>query len=42
MGSKPRKKVDPLNELRQRRYEAGHGDAEAFEPIFERAFVLLG
>src|ERR1700694_2271382 len=31
MGSNPRhKKVDPLNELRQRRYEAGHGDAEAF------------
>jgi acetyl-CoA carboxylase carboxyltransferase component len=25
------KKVDPLNELRQRKYEAGHGDAEAFE-----------
>jgi propionyl-CoA/long-chain acyl-CoA carboxylase carboxyl transferase subunit len=24
------RKVDPLNELRQRRYEAGHGDAEAF------------
>src|SRR3977135_3185506 len=24
------KKVDPLNELRQRKYEAGHGDAEAF------------
>src|ERR1700720_2015119 len=31
MGSKPRKKVDPLNELRQRKYEAGHGDAEAFD-----------
>src|SRR3982075_4024051 len=31
MGSNPRhKKVDPLNELRQRKYEAGHGDAEAF------------
>ena len=27
----PRKgKVDPLNQLRQRKYEAGHGDAEAF------------
>src|SRR5260370_23559794 len=26
----PRRKVDPLNELRQRKYEAGHGDAEAF------------
>jgi hypothetical protein len=26
---KPRK-VDPLNQLRQRKYEAGHGDAEAF------------
>src|ERR1700687_3422817 len=26
---KPRK-VDPLNELRQRKYEAGHGDADAF------------
>ena len=25
------KKVDPLNELRQRKYEAGHGDAEAFK-----------
>src|ERR1700693_6160611 len=25
-----RRKVDPLNELRQRKYEAGHGDAEAF------------
>jgi propionyl-CoA carboxylase beta chain len=24
------RKVDPLNELRQRKYEAGHGDAEAF------------
>src|ERR1700694_1276395 len=24
------RKVDPLNELRQRRYDAGHGDAEAF------------
>jgi len=23
-------KVDPVNELRQRKYEAGHGDAEAF------------
>src|ERR1700716_2535153 len=31
MGSNPRhRKVDPLNELRQRKYEAGHGDAEAF------------
>jgi len=26
----PRKRVDPLNLLRQKRYEAGHGDAEAF------------
>ena len=26
---KPRK-IDPLNQLRQRKYEAGHGDAEAF------------
>jgi acetyl-CoA carboxylase carboxyltransferase component len=25
------RKVDPLNELRQRKYEAGHGDAEAFK-----------
>src|SRR3981189_3840074 len=25
------RKVDPLNELRQRKYEAGHGDAEAFD-----------
>ena len=24
------RKVDPLNELRQRKYEAGHGDADAF------------
>src|SRR4030088_1292669 len=32
MASTPkRKKVDPLHELRQRKYEAGHGDAEAFE-----------
>src|SRR3981081_931926 len=31
MGSNPRhKKVDPLNELRQLKSEAGHGDAEAF------------
>src|SRR5438045_9282008 len=30
MSQRPRK-VDPLNELRQRKYEAGHGDAEAFE-----------
>jgi propionyl-CoA carboxylase beta chain len=32
MASTPpkRRKVDPLNELRQRKYEAGHGDAEAF------------
>ncbi len=26
----PEHKVDPLNLLRQRKYEAGHGDAEAF------------
>jgi acetyl-CoA carboxylase carboxyltransferase component len=25
-----KRKVDPLNQLRQRKYEAGHGDAEAF------------
>src|SRR3981081_3137498 len=32
MGSNPRhKKVDPLNELRQLKSEAGHGDAEAFD-----------
>src|SRR5216683_3585416 len=31
MASPPRRrKVEPLNELRQRKYEAGHGDAEAF------------
>ena len=31
MATPPRhRKVDPLNELRQRKYEAGHGDAEAF------------
>src|SRR5215472_18311931 len=29
MSQRPRR-VDPLNELRQRKYEAGHGDAEAF------------
>src|SRR5207237_5470914 len=29
MSQRPRK-IDPLNELRQRKYEAGHGDAEAF------------
>src|SRR6266567_9578817 len=28
--SKPEHRVDPLNLLRQRKYEAGHGDAEAF------------
>jgi len=28
--SKPEHRVDPLNMLRQRKYEAGHGDAEAF------------
>ncbi|HWO44777.1 MAG TPA: methylmalonyl-CoA carboxyltransferase, partial [Methylomirabilota bacterium] len=31
MSSTPKShKVDPLNQLRQRKYEAGHGDAEAF------------
>ena len=31
MSSTPKgHKVDPLNQLRQRKYEAGHGDAEAF------------
>src|SRR5579864_9309300 len=32
MATPPRRlrKVDPLNELRQRKYEAGHGDADAF------------
>ena len=31
MSSNPKgHKVDPLNQLRQRKYEAGHGDAEAF------------
>src|SRR6202521_1440798 len=31
MASTPkRRKVDPLNQLRQRKYEAGHGDADAF------------
>jgi acetyl-CoA carboxylase carboxyltransferase component len=31
VGSNPKpRKVDPLNELRQRKYEAGHGDADAF------------
>src|SRR2546429_8541323 len=29
MSQRPRK-IDPLNELRQPKYEAGHGDAEAF------------
>lgn len=28
--SQPPKRVDPLNELRQRKFEAGHGDAEGF------------
>ncbi len=28
--TEPRRRVDPLNQLRQRKYEAGHGDAEAF------------
>ena len=28
--SKPEHRVDPLNLLRQKKYEAGHGDAEAF------------
>jgi len=28
--SKRTNKVDPLNQLRQKKYEAGHGDAEAF------------
>jgi propionyl-CoA carboxylase beta chain len=31
-----RPKVDPLNLLRQRKYEAGHGDAEAFNRQHER------
>src|SRR5437660_3435898 len=32
MSSTPKgHKVDPLNQLRQRKYEAGHGDADAFE-----------
>ncbi|HVH62548.1 MAG TPA: carboxyl transferase domain-containing protein, partial [Candidatus Dormibacteraeota bacterium] len=30
MSSPPPKHIDPLNELRQRKYEAGHGDAEGF------------
>src|SRR5579859_7948107 len=30
------RKVDPLNLLRQRKYEAGHGDAEAFNRQHER------
>src|SRR2546425_1734646 len=30
MNAPRRRKIDPLNQLRQRRYEAGHGDAEAF------------
>ncbi len=29
--------VDPINRLRQRRYEAGHGNAEAFRRQHERA-----
>src|ERR1700674_1105869 len=30
MNTPRNRKVDPLNQLRQRKYEAGHGDAEAF------------
>src|SRR5207253_6847973 len=30
VSQRPPRKIDPLNELRQRKYEAGHGDAEAF------------
>ncbi len=30
MSQPPQRRVDPLNELRQRKYEAGHGDAEGF------------
>src|SRR5256885_2112346 len=31
VSQRPPRKIDPLNELRQRKYEAGHGDAEAFK-----------
>jgi propionyl-CoA carboxylase beta chain len=30
MSEGPRRRVDPINDLRQRRYEAAHGDAEGF------------
>src|SRR4030088_230382 len=30
MNTPRNRKVDPLNQLRQRKYDAGHGDAEAF------------
>ena len=30
------KRVDPLNLLRQKKYEAGHGDADAFNRQHER------
>src|ERR1700716_184694 len=31
MNTPRHRKVDPLNQLRQRKYDAGHGDAEAFD-----------
>src|ERR1700693_2190836 len=37
-----RRKVDPLNELRQRKYEAGHGDAEAFNRQHARHKLTAG
>src|SRR6202162_2709879 len=37
-----RRKVDPLNELRQRKYEAAHGDAEAFNRQHARHKLTAG
>src|ERR1700716_3414561 len=36
------RKVDPLNELRQRKYEAGHGDAEAFNRQHAKGKLTAG
>ena len=32
----PAKRIDPLNRLRALKYEAGHGDKEAFERQHEK------
>jgi acetyl-CoA carboxylase carboxyltransferase component len=36
MARQDKRKLDPLNLLRQRKYEAGHGDAEAFRRQHEK------